>query len=78
MSTNEPNSPSIASQSAANPVNPHKAVQGEKLRGAEKVARIPVKVIPTETMLRKPEWIRVRVPATPKIDERKKKLRKHK
>lgn len=56
----------------------HKVVQGEKLRGAEKVARIPVKVIPTEKMLRKPDWIRVRVPATPKIDEIKKKLRKHK
>tara|TARA_R110002167_G_scaffold83583_5_gene226949 strand:+ start:311 stop:1330 length:1020 start_codon:yes stop_codon:yes gene_type:complete len=56
----------------------YKAIQGEKLRGAEKVARIPVKVIPTETMLRKPDWIRVRVPATPKIAEIKKKLRKHK
>lgn len=55
-----------------------KVVQGEKLRGAEKVARIPVKIFPTETMLRKPDWIRVRVPATPKIDEIKKKLRKHK
>lgn len=57
---------------------PKKAVQGEKKRGAEKVARIPVKVIPTEKMPRKPDWIRVRVPATPKIDEIKKKLRKHK
>jgi lipoyl synthase len=54
-----------------------KVVQGEKMRGAEKVARIPVKVIPTEKMLRKPDWIRVRVPATPRIDEIKKKLRKH-
>lgn len=51
--------------------------QGEKLRGAEKVARIPIKVIPTEKMPRKPDWIRVRVPATPKIAEIKKKLRKH-
>jgi len=51
--------------------------QGEKLRGAEKVARIPVKVIPTQKMPRKPDWIRVRVPATPKIDEIKGKLRKH-
>lgn len=55
-----------------------RAVQGEKLRGAEKVARIPVKVIPTDKMPRKPDWIRVRVPATPKIDEIKGKLRKHK
>ena len=57
--------------------NKHKVVQGEKMRGAEKVARIPIKVIPTEKMMRKPDWIRVRVPATPKIDEIKKKLRKH-
>jgi len=63
-------------------INPEKKViksvqQGEKLRGAEKVARIPIKVIPTEKMLRKPDWIRVRVPATPKIAEIKQKLRKH-
>ncbi|MGB1092477.1 MAG: lipoyl synthase, partial [Oceanobacter sp.] len=55
-----------------------KAVQGEKLRGADKVARIPIKVIPTEEMPRKPDWIRVRIPATPKITEIKEKLRKHK
>jgi len=52
--------------------------QGVKLRGAEKVARIPIKVIPTETMPRKPDWIRVRIPASPKISEIKQKLRKHK
>ena len=34
---------------------------GVKLRGAEKLARIPVKVIPTEELPRKPDWIRVRV-----------------
>ena len=55
-----------------------KVIQGEKLRGAEKVARIPIKVIPTETMPRKPDWIRVRIPATPKINEIKRKLRAHK
>ncbi|WP_369820673.1 radical SAM protein, partial [Oleiphilus sp. HI0125] len=54
-----------------------KVVAGEKLRGAEKVARIPIKVIPTETMPRKPDWIRVRIPATPRIGEIKDKLRKH-
>ncbi|MEH6345127.1 MAG: lipoyl synthase [Bermanella sp.] len=50
---------------------------GVKKRGAEKVARIPIKVIPTETMPRKPDWIRVRIPASPKISEVKQKLRKH-
>jgi len=54
------------------------AVAGVKLRGAEKVARIPIKVIPTEKMPRKPDWIRVRIPASPRIDEIKNKLRKHK
>jgi lipoic acid synthetase len=59
------------------PKSARPVVQGEKLRGAEKVARIPVKVIPTETMPRKPDWIRVRIPSTPRIDEIKQKLRKH-
>ena len=73
----KPNIENAANRQADQKIK-HKVVQGEKLRGAEKVARIPVKVIPTEKMLRKPDWIRVRVPATPKIDEIKKKLRKHK
>jgi len=59
-------------------VDKRKAEQGVKQRGAEKVARIPVKVIATDKMPRKPDWIRVRVPASPKIDEIKKKLRGHK
>lgn len=78
MSSNERTNPITEQSSKDSPAKVHKVIQGEKLRGAEKVARIPVKVIPTETMLRKPDWIRVRVPATPKIDEIKKKLRKHK
>ena len=45
----------------------NKLVEGEKLRGAEKVRRIPVKVIPTETLLRKPSWIRVRIPASSEV-----------
>ena len=44
-----------------------KVVQGEKLRGADKVARIPVKVIPTTDLPRKPDWIRVRVPANGEV-----------
>lgn len=53
-------------------------VEGEKLRGAEKVARIPVKVIPTLELPVKPDWIRVRIPASPKIAQIKEQLRKHK
>ncbi|MBU2713291.1 lipoyl synthase [Zooshikella harenae] len=56
-----------------------RAMQGVKLRGAEKVARIPVKVIPTEkeAMPRKPDWVRVRLSASPEVDRIKKLLRKH-
>ncbi len=55
-----------------------KVVQGEKLRGAEKLARIPIKVIPTDELPRKPDWIRVRIPASPKINEVREKLKEHK
>ncbi|WP_226662853.1 lipoyl synthase [Microbulbifer aggregans] len=37
--------------------------QGEKLRDGEKVERIPVKVIASDQTLRKPDWIRVKVPS---------------
>lgn len=55
-----------------------RVVQGEKLRGADKMARIPVKVIPTEEIPRKPEWLRVRMPASPEIARIKSTLREHK
>lgn len=51
-------------------------VQGEKLRGADKVRRIPIKVIPSESMPRKPDWIRVRIPANPEISRIKEILRR--
>lgn len=53
-------------------------VEGEKLRGADKVRRIPVKVIPTTELPTKPDWIRVKIPASPKINHIKQKLREHK
>jgi len=53
-------------------------VQGEKLRGADKVARIPVKVIPTTELPRKPDWIRVRVPANGEVQRIKNLLRQQK
>ncbi len=55
-----------------------KVVQGEKLRGAEKVARIPIKVIPTIELPTKPSWIRVKMPAGPEVGRIKSILRKHK
>lgn len=51
---------------------------GEKLRSADKVERIPVKVIPTETVVRKPEWLRVRINPSPEVDRIKGILRAHK
>jgi len=53
-------------------------VEGQKLRGADKVRRIPVKVIPTTELLTKPAWIRVKIPASPKINHIRQKLREHK
>jgi lipoic acid synthetase len=51
--------------------------QGEKLRDADKVERIPVKVIATDEIQRKPDWIRVRLPASPEVERIKKILRKN-
>lgn len=57
---------------------PKKVVQGEKLRGAEKVARIPIKVIPTTELPKKPDWIRVRMGSSAKVQHIKQTLRQHK
>lgn len=53
---------------------------GVKLRDADKMAHIPIKIVPTEreTMLRKPEWLKIKLPRTSeKIDAIKSALRKH-
>jgi lipoic acid synthetase len=51
-------------------------IQGEKLRGADKVRRIPIKVVPTDQPLRKPDWIRIRLSANPEVDRIKQVLRR--
>jgi lipoic acid synthetase len=66
--------PAVAEPKAA----PKKVVQGEKLRGADKLARIPVKVIPTVELPKKPDWIRVRMGDSSRVSEIKQILRKHK
>ena len=66
------------SKSEQNKTTKHKVVAGEKLRGAEKVARIPVKVEKTQQRLRKPEWIRAKVAVSPKVKKLKKILREQK
>lgn len=55
-------------------------VAGVKFRDDEKVKHIPITIIPTEKteMLRKPAWIKIRLPSnTDKIDHIKKTLRKN-
>ncbi len=54
---------------------PPKLVPGVKLRAAEKMARIPVKIEPTVQPLRKPEWIRARIGASPEVTRIKAALR---
>ncbi|MEK6750214.1 MAG: lipoyl synthase [Pseudomonadota bacterium] len=49
---------------------------GAKERGAEKVAKIPVKVI-SQAPLRKPAWIRAKAPTHPEIHRLKGVLREH-
>ena len=50
-------------------------LRGTKQRGAEKMARIPVKIEPSERIERKPDWIRVRAPTGPAVQRLKKVLR---
>ena len=54
-----------------------RAVAGEKLRGAKKVEKIPVKVVPAGEMPRKPDWLRVRISSSPRVEEIKRILRKN-
>mgnify|MGYP001756552620 FL=1 len=48
---------------------------GEKLKGADKLSRIPIKVVQPETRLKKPSWVRARIPQNKKFFEIKKLLR---
>tara|TARA_R110000787_G_scaffold57667_5_gene131569 strand:+ start:14850 stop:15791 length:942 start_codon:yes stop_codon:yes gene_type:complete len=50
-------------------------VAGVKLRGAEKMARIPVKFEATSVMPRKPKWIRTRLGNATEVERIKKTLR---
>jgi lipoic acid synthetase len=51
---------------------------GVPLRGAEKVARIPIKVEPSTEVKRKPRWIRAKAPTSPEAQRVKNLLREHK
>ena len=52
--------------------------RGVKHKGAAKVARIPIKVVPLEQNLKKPEWIRAQLPTGKKFFEIKNILRDQK
>lgn len=60
---------------------PRKLQPGTKLRDADKVRQIPARHLDDEVMLRKPDWIRVRLPAgeeAARVQGIKKLLRQHK
>ncbi|MCE2569953.1 lipoyl synthase [Motilimonas eburnea] len=59
---------------------PNKPVAGVKLRDADKVSLIPVKVVPSDkaTMLKKPEWMKIKLPSSSaRIQEIKDAMRKN-
>ena len=72
------NSVSEAVLIAAPPKRTRRLQAGEKLRSSDKVERIPVKIIPTTEIRRKPEWMRIRLSSSPKVQEIKDILRRHK
>ena len=58
-------------------LKPGSKVAGVKETSAEKVARIPIKIVPQPAM-RKPEWIRMKVPDSARFQEIKQVLRENK
>jgi lipoyl synthase len=54
-----------------------KVVQGVKLKGADKVAGIPIKVVPAKNLVRKPSWIRAKAPTSETVRQLKSTLREN-
>ena len=52
--------------------------QGVKHRDGAKTSRIPIKIVPVSEPLKKPDWIRVKIPTSEKFKEVKNLLREHK
>ena len=70
------NKQSTSSDKNANKVvRGDKSITGQKQRGAEKVARIPIKVQQPAERLRKPNWIRAKTPFHPNVKKLKSVLR---
>ncbi len=57
--------------------NKNKVQQGVKLKGADKVARIPIKVVPSTRVQRKPSWIRAKAPTSEVVKKLKNSLREN-
>ena len=57
---------------------PSRTTPGTHQRNAEKLARIPIKVEPSDTVLRKPEWIRIKLTGNEDVIRIKKTLRENK
>jgi len=55
----------------------NQVVQGEKLKGADKLARIPIKVEPSKSVQRKPSWIRAKAPTSDLVRQLKSALREN-
>ncbi|MCX7096573.1 MAG: lipoyl synthase [Methylococcales bacterium] len=56
---------------------PSRSTPGSHQRSTEKLARIPIKVEVTDTVLRKPDWIRVKLSASDEVTNIKRLLREH-
>ena len=70
--------PNITSQSMIPPKRSKRLIRGEKLRDAQKVEKIPVKIINVDNKLKKPDWLRIRLSSSNRITEIKSILRTHK
>ena len=55
----------------------NQVIQGKKLKGADKVARIPIKVVPSKSIKRKPSWIRAKAPTGDRVKQLKSTLREN-
>jgi lipoic acid synthetase len=58
-------------------VKKNQVVQGVKLKGAAKLARIPIKVVPSLSVKRKPAWIRAKAPTGDRVKQLKARLREN-
>lgn len=56
---------------------PSRSTPDTHQRNQDKLARIPIKVEPSDNVLRKPDWIRIKLPASDRINQVKQSLREN-